>query len=173
VERDPVKAYEDGKKLAEILEIRKLTEFDYDTVIELYKELDEFHVQTRPDYFVHRDKYEIYPKDDFVNNIAHPGVLQLGAFENEQLVGVVRASLWEESGMVKDVNTVCLDDIYVLPAYRRKGIATRLFAEVECWAQEQRAIRLELHTWDFNKDAIALYQSMGMTPQRYVFEKKL
>ena len=155
------------------MEIRKLTEADYDTVIELYKELDEFHVQARPDYFVHRDKDEIYPKDAFTHNLAHPGVLELGAFENGQLVGFVRASLWEESGMVRDVKTVCMDDIYVLPACRRKGIAARLFAEVEAWAKEQGAVRLDLHTWDFNKNAIALYQAMGMTPQRYVFEKKL
>lgn len=155
------------------MEIRKLTEFDYDMVVELYKELDEFHVQARPDYFVHRDKDEIYPKDAFTHNLAHPGVLELGAFGNGQLVGFVRASLWEESGMVRDVKTVCMDDIYVLPACRRKGIAARLFAEVEAWAKEQGAVRLDLHTWDFNKDAIALYQAMGMTPQRYVFEKKL
>ena len=155
------------------MEIRKLTQSDYDRVIELYKEMDELHVQARPDCFVHRDKEEIYPKDAFVHNLSHPGVLELGAFENEQLVGFVRASLWEESGMVKDVKTVCLDDIYVLPACRGKGVATRLFAEVEVWAKEQGAVRLELHTWDFNKNAIAMYQAMGMTPQRYVFEKKL
>ena len=75
--------------------------------------------------------------------------------------------------MVKDVKTVCLDNIYILPAYRRKGVAARLFAEVESWAKEQGAIRLDLHTGGFNKSAIALYQAMGMTPQRYVFEKKL
>lgn len=33
----------------EIMEIRKLTESDYNLVIELYKELDEFHVQVRPE----------------------------------------------------------------------------------------------------------------------------
>lgn len=66
-----------------------------------------------------------------------------------------------------------LDDIYVLPAYRRKGVASRLFAEVELWAKGQGAIRLDLHTWDFNKNAITMYQAMGMTPQRYVFEKEL
>ena len=155
------------------MEIRKLTEFDYDMVIELYKELDEMHVQARPDYFVHRDKDKIYPKDAFIHNLAYPGGLELGAFENEQLIGIVSATLWEESGMVKNVKTVCLDNIYILPTYRRKGVATRLFAEVELWAKEQGAIRLELHTWDFNQKAIAMYQAMGMTPQRYVFEKKL
>ncbi len=153
--------------------IRKLIESDYDMVVELYKELDEMHVQARPDYFVHRDKDNIYPKDAFLKNLAHPDVLQLGVFENGQLVGVVRATLWEESGMVKDVKTVCLDNIYVLPSHRRKGVATKLFTGVELWAKEKGAIRLDLHTWDFNKSAIAMYQAMGMTPQRYVFEKKL
>ena len=155
------------------MEIRKLTESDYDMVSERYMELDEFHVQARPDYFVHRDKDKIYPKDAFVHNLSYPGSLDLGAFDGEQLVGIVRATLWEESGMVKDVKTVCLDNIYVLPAYRRKGVATKLFAEVALWAKEQRAIRLDLHTWDFNKNAIAMYQAMGMTPQRHVFEKTL
>ena len=155
------------------MEIRKLKDSDYEMVIELYRELDELHVQTRPDCFVHREKDEIYPRDAFLHNLSHPGVLQLGAFENEQLVGVVRASLWEESGMVKDIKTVCLDNIYVLPAWRRKGIAAKLFTEVELWAKEQGALRLDLHVWDFNKNAIAMYQALGMTPQRYVFEKKL
>ena len=155
------------------MEIRTLTEADYDEVIELYQELDDFHAQARPDYFVHRDKENIYPRDAYVHNLSYPGGLELGAFENGQLMGVVRATLWEESGMVKDVKTVCLDDIYVLPACRRKGIAAKLFAEVESWAKEREAVRLDLHTWDFNKGAIAMYQAMGMTPQRYVFEKKL
>ena len=33
------------------MEIRKLVESDYDQVIELYTQLDEFHVQARPDCF--------------------------------------------------------------------------------------------------------------------------
>jgi len=153
--------------------IRNLVESDYDKVIELYKELDEFHAQARPDYFIHRDQDEIYPKDAFLHNLAYPGGLEMGAFDGDQLLGIVQATLWEESGMIKGVNTVCLDNIYVLPAYRRKGIAKKLFTEVELWAKEQGAVRLDLHTWDFNQDAIAMYRAMGMTPQRYVFEKKL
>ena len=154
------------------MKIRKLVESDYDQVIELYTQLDEFHVQARPDCFVHREKDEIYPKDVFIHNLAYPGGLELGAFDNNRLVGIVRATLWEESMMVKNVKTVCLDNIFVLPSDRRRGIAAKLFAEVESWARKQGAIRLDLHTWDFNKCAIAMYEAMGMTPQRYVFEKK-
>ncbi len=155
------------------MEIRKLAESDYDKVVKLYRELDELHVQARPDFFVSREKDEVYPKDAFIQNLANPDVMQLGVFDDEQIVSVVRATLWKESGMVKDIRTVCLDDIFVLPAYRRRGIAAKLFTEVETWAKEQGAVRLDVNTWDFNKGAIAMYQAMGMTPQQYVFEKKL
>ncbi len=155
------------------MEIRKLAEADHDKVVKLYQELDELHVQARPDFFVSRDKDEVYPKDAFIQNLANPDVMQLGVFDDEQIVSVVRATLWKESGMVKDIRTVCLDDIFVLPAYRRRGIAAKLFTEVETWAKEQGAVRLDVYTWGFNKGAIAMYQAMGMTPQQYVFEKKL
>lgn len=155
------------------MDIRKLTEADYDEMIVLYKQLDAFHADARPDCFIHRDEEKIYPRDAFIHNLSYPGGLELGAFSDGKLVGVVRTTLWEKSGMVKGVKTVCLDDIYVLPDYRRRGVATKLFSEVERWAKDQGAIRLELHTWDFNKNAIAMYEAMGMMPQRHVFEKKL
>lgn len=154
------------------MHIRKITADDYLALQKLYKELDEFHVEARPDFFVHRD--DVYPRDAFDANIQNPVCLQLGAFdEQDVLVAMVRATLWHESGMVKTLKTVCLDDIYVLPMHRRSGIATKLFEQVEAWAQEQGAVRLELHTWDFNRGAIAMYHAMGVAPQRYVFEKKL
>lgn len=152
--------------------IRKLVSSDYDAMLEQYKALDEFHVEARPDYFVHRD--DVYPRDAFEANIVNPICLELGAFDDSgKMLGFVGATLWNESGMVKTVKTVCLDNIYVSPMYRRSGIATKLFEQVESWAREQGAVRLDLHTWDFNQGAIAMYRAMGMTPQRYVFEKKL
>ena len=155
------------------MEIRKLVESDYTQVIELYVQLDEYHVHARPDCFLHREKDEIYPREAFIHNLSYPGGLELGAFDNDLLIGIASATLWEESNMRKDLKTVCLDNIYVLRDHRRRGIAAKLFEEVESWAKEQGAIRLDLHTWDFNKGAIAMYEAMGMTPQRYVFEKKL
>lgn len=151
--------------------IRNLTSGDYEAMLELYKELDRFHIDSRPDCFVERE--DVYPRADFEHNLAIPISLELGAFDGETMVGFVKATLWNESFMVKDVKTVCLDNIYVRPSHCRRGIAAKLFAEVEHWARAQGAIRLDLHTWHFNQGAIALYQKMGMTPQRYVFEKQL
>lgn len=151
--------------------IRDLEDKDYASVLALYTELDRTHYENRPDYFCPRDC--AYPKDAYDECLNDTDTLMLGAFEHDMLIGTVRATLWNESGMIQGVKTVCLDNIYVLPEYRRKGIAAKLFAEVESWAKKNSAVRLDLHAWDFNKGAIAMYKAMGMVPQRYVFEKKL
>lgn len=152
--------------------IRKLYSEDYPAVLTLYEKLDQLHLDARPDCCL--PKEVAYPKNDYDEVIATPDCLMIGAFnESGKLLGTVRATLWNKSGMVEGIKTVCLDDIYVLPEARRKGIARELFACTERWAKEQGAVRLDLHVWDFNKDALALYQAMGMTPQRHVMEKKL
>ena len=153
------------------MEIKKLTEEDYDRYIVLYRQLDEMHIQARPDCFVHRE--DLYPRENYLHNLQYPGCVDFGVFEGDALIGFAGATLWNESGMVKGLKTVCLDNIFVLPEYRRRGIAARLFEEIEAWAREQGAVRLDLHTWEFNQGAIVLYREMGMMPQRYVFEKKL
>ena len=153
--------------------IRILRESDYDALAALYMQLDEMHVAARPDYFIPRKSEDVYPKDAFLHNLAYPGCIEYGAFEGDQLIGFASATLWNESGMRKDLKTVCLDNIFVLPTYRRKGVAAKLFTRIEFWAAEQGATRLDLHTWDFNDGAIAMYKAMGMVPQRYVLEKKL
>jgi GNAT superfamily N-acetyltransferase len=153
------------------MEIKKLTEEDYDRYIVLYRQLDEMHIRARPDHFVHRE--DLYPREHYLHNLQYPDCVDFGVFEGDALIGFAGATLWNESGMVKGLKTVCLDNNFVLPEYRRWGIAARLFEEIEAWAREQGAVRLDLHTWEFNQSAIALYREMGMTPQRYVFEKKL
>lgn len=151
--------------------IRDLEDKDYTAVLSLYTELDRIHAENRPDCNCVRDC--AYPKDAYDECLADQETLMLGAFSEEVLIGTVRATIWNQSGMIQGVKTVCLDNIYVIPSYRRRGIATKLYSAVEFWAREKGAVRLELHAWDFNKGAIAMYKAMGMTPQRYVFEKKL
>lgn len=151
--------------------IRNLTDADYAAVLALYNELDRIHYETRPDYFGQRECS--YPKDAYDECLADAETLMLGAFEGDNLLGTVRATLWNKSGMIEGIKTVCLDNIYILPEARRKGIAKALFAAVETWAKEQGAVRLDLHVWDFNKDALALYEAMGMGYQYHVMEKKL
>ena len=151
--------------------IRNLEDADYTAVLSLYTQLDRLHHEARPDYFGHREC--AYPKKDYDEVLADPQSLMLGAFEENEILGTVRATLWEKSGMIEGVKTVCLDNIYVSPYHRRKGVAKQLFFLVENWAGEHGAVRLYLHVWHFNRNAMALYQAISIVFQYHVMEKKL
>ncbi len=56
---------------------------------------------------------------------------------------------------------IYLEDLFVLPAYRRRGIATALLQELKRIATEQNCGRLEWSVLAWNQSAIAFYERMG------------
>jgi GNAT superfamily N-acetyltransferase len=54
-----------------------------------------------------------------------------------------------------------LEDIFVLPAHRRRGIGKALLKSVARLACERNCGRLEWSVLDWNASAIAFYQSLG------------
>lgn len=56
---------------------------------------------------------------------------------------------------------IYLEDLFVLPEYRRQGIATAMLAYLGQLALERDAGRLEWSVLDWNQSAISFYQKMG------------
>jgi GNAT superfamily N-acetyltransferase len=56
---------------------------------------------------------------------------------------------------------IYLEDLFVLPKYRRKGIGKALFAKLAQIAVQRNCGRLEWSVLDWNEPAIAFYRSMG------------
>ena len=56
---------------------------------------------------------------------------------------------------------VYLEDLFVLPEYRRRGIATDLLKYLATHALSQGCGRLEWSVLDWNEDAIAFYRRIG------------
>ncbi len=54
-----------------------------------------------------------------------------------------------------------LNDLYVRPDARRKGVATTLLAEAETFGRSLGAVRLSLSTAMTNEEAQALYEAAG------------
>lgn len=63
--------------------------------------------------------------------------------------------------------------VYVEPAHRRRGLATALLAEAECWAQAQGDRGLSLQVYADNPAAIALYKRSGFTVESLGLSKRL
>ena len=54
-----------------------------------------------------------------------------------------------------------LEDIFVLPEYRRRGIGKALLSRVAKIAQDRGCARLEWSVLDWNSNAIGFYRSLG------------
>ena len=84
--------------------IRNLTAEDYLAFRDLHTELDEYHVEMRPEDFVHRGAF---PEDAFLHNLTYPDGMQMGAFDdNGKMLGFVEATLWHKCTMREDLKSV-------------------------------------------------------------------
>ena len=67
-----------------------------------------------------------------------------------------------------------IQSVYVEPPFRRRGVFSMMFREVERMAYEQNAAGLRLYVERNNIGAQRIYQRLGMTTDHYVmFEKML
>ncbi|MGC2635715.1 MAG: GNAT family N-acetyltransferase [Acidobacteriaceae bacterium] len=57
-----------------------------------------------------------------------------------------------------------LEDLFVRPPFRGRGIGKALLTRVAALAVERRCVRLFWHVLDWNSPAIEFYRSLGATP---------
>jgi ribosomal protein S18 acetylase RimI-like enzyme len=150
--------------------IRNIRIDDYEAVDNLMQLLHKVHVDGRPDLYTPLE--HPYSKEEFEKLVYDNKVISIAAEENHIIIGICFVRIRDKSGMVS-MKTAYMDDLVVAKEYQHRGIAKALFAEAEKQAKELGAIRLDLMVWSFNESAKELYESLGMTPQRYIFEKKL
>lgn len=59
---------------------------------------------------------------------------------------------------------IYIEDVFIRPDFRRKGIARKIFQYLARKAIEEGCGRLEWSVLDWNKDAITFYESIGAIP---------
>jgi GNAT superfamily N-acetyltransferase len=55
----------------------------------------------------------------------------------------------------------CVDQLYVLPSHKRKGVGRRLIAAAAAWCEERGSTRLVLSVIEGNTDAVKFYTALG------------
>lgn len=71
------------------------------------------------------------------------------------------AQLYPSFSSVSLARSFVLNDLFVAPAFRRRGVASRLLSAAAGYAESVGAVRLTLSTATDNRAAQALYESMG------------
>jgi ribosomal protein S18 acetylase RimI-like enzyme len=92
---------------------------------------------------------------------ARPFIFSVLAFDGDTPVGLVNAIEGFSTFACKPL--VNVHDVVVAVTHRGRGIAARLFAEVETIARERGACKLTLEVLDGNASARTLYRRLGFT----------
>lgn len=94
--------------------------------------------------------------------IHHEGypVFGIGAFEGEALAGILHYVLHPTTGSIQLVGY--MQDLYVAPDFRQKGIARRLVEKLNDIGKEQKLTRIYWLAEAENKAAQALYKNLGV-----------
>lgn len=146
--------------------IRELTIDDFENVEQMMADLHKIHVENRSDFYAEnqhsltKKEYKVMLKDQ--NKIA------LAFVEKEEIAGIALATIKDRT-----VRSIYIDAIYVLEQFRRQGVATKLYRQIEAIASEAGAERIDLMVWAFHAQALAFYKSLGMQEQRIVLEKQV
>ena len=94
-----------------------------------------------------------------VEILADPRMLLLVAGTSSELVGYALAQDYGRNPR-REFTAGRLHDLFVLAAYRRRGIARQLMDGVSAWARDRRMIL----DWQSRMDAVPFYESLGLTP---------
>lgn len=81
------------------------------------------------------------------------------AYSGEKPVGY--AIIFETYSSFLALPTLYLEDIFILPEYRRLGIGLRLFRRCVAEARRRGCGRMEWEVLDWNKNAIRFYEKLG------------
>lgn len=54
-----------------------------------------------------------------------------------------------------------IENLAVKKKFRRCGVGKLLVEKAHQWALDQGITQVQLHTWEFNKEAIAFYEKLG------------
>jgi len=90
---------------------------------------------------------------------AQPAAYTLLAFDKGKPIGYI-VYLYNFSTMLGQ-RGLWLEDLYVRPEYRGKGVGKALMAYLKTFAAEQGCGRFEWMVLDWNEDAIAFYKGLG------------
>jgi len=141
--------------------IRPATPADYEATYELFAQLDALHLARLP--WLLQTPEAPARSEAYFNELLSSERSAVLLAVAPQVVGLatVRLRSAPELAVFIPQDSAVVDDVVVLPAWRRRGIGTLLLRAAETWAHARGAAWLELVVYDFNAEARAFYEARG------------
>ena len=138
--------------------IREAVINDYESLCEIYAELDKHHRLNHPELFIKPDDYA-RAKEYVLETINDDNKAIFVADVESKVVGFAECYIQESSifPVNKKRRWVQLDNISVVREYQNHQLGSLLLKKVIEWAKIKEISRIELKVYSFNKNAIEFY----------------
>ena len=155
------------------MNIRPAKEQDLPGIRTLLLQVNQLHADGRPDLF--KDGGIKYTDPELAAILQDPDRPVQVCVEGDQVLGYVFCVLEEtrETGSLRPVKTLYIDDLCVDQAIRGHHIGTLLYERAVELAREAGWRRVTLHAWNFNEKAFGFYRKLGMEPLYTTMEQRL
>lgn len=150
--------------------VRFAEEKDLARVNELRRQVNELHVNGKPDVF----KPGFSPQlRDYINVIFSDESQKIVVAERDGVIrgfAVLHHINKPENPFMYERDFLDIDEFAVDENARRQGVAMEMIAFIRDYAKAQGFKRLELNMWEFNRGALAFYEAAGFSTYRRYME---
>lgn len=152
--------------------IRSATINDLEALNELMFDLhDEHHCQS-PDYF--KTAEEIEQEKSIARYLDDPQCLVFIACEQDEVVGFISGHFCQLVSTVSQaVQMGSIDELYIVPSWRKERLASQLLQKVEQRFKECGAEEIFVEVWAFNHSAMSFYHHCGFESHIHWLRKSL
>jgi len=153
--------------------VRMATFEDSERVAQLNDDLALCHVSYHPLYHLKENASELslaYIKEKIEKYTSGDDLVLVA--QDEDIVGYLMCSIKDQNPIVEIRKMSHIGAVYVVPAYRRRGIAAVLMKEALKWLKERKVEYVDLNVDVQNAAAFAAWTAMGFKPhQRNLIQK--
>jgi ribosomal protein S18 acetylase RimI-like enzyme len=156
------------------LVVRSALQQDYEDLNTLFAEGDRVHHEALPQVFQPRTG-PVRTPEFLAEILSNADAALFVAEDHGRLIGFIRSSVRivpPQPGIISR-RFLSIEELAVMPSSRRQGVGQALIERVERWASELAITDLELHVWEFNTEARALYEKLGYITRRRTMGKQL
>lgn len=143
--------------------IRNANQSDYESLLPLFRQVHEFHVDVRPDLY--KENSTPVERAFFESQLTDGEHHIFVAAFSKDIVGVTVAKEEEviENTFVKARKILYIKSLCVAEAHRKRGIGKKLTEYVFGFGRSLQVDSIELGVSEENAPAIEFYRSIGMT----------
>ena len=152
------------------MSVRFAREDELERVNELRKQVNDLHVEGKPEVFKPGFGKELR---DFVYTIWESPEQEIVVCERDGLIvgfAIVHHIIKPENPFMKEWDFLDIDEFCVDEKYRRQGVATELIDFIKEFAKANGHHRIELNMWEFNESALEFYDAVGFKTFRRFME---